>query len=80
MTNLEGKKYLVCPGRVKSINDCDTHYISAHSLMRLYGVNPAECVIYRPDRHPPSMYERLRSQMIVLAPRFDGIYTLAGHK
>lgn len=73
----QDKKYLVCPGRVhERIDGGQTHYVCAHALMALYGVHPSECLVYRPDRHPPSMYRRFRDTMIVLAPRHDGIYSL----
>lgn len=39
------KKYLVRPGRIRSINDGDLHFIEAEELMRLYGVRRQECII-----------------------------------
>lgn len=39
------KKYLVIPGWIKSANDGEVHWVGASTLMRLYRVNPAECVI-----------------------------------
>lgn len=67
------KKYLVVPGYTISRNDGDRHYISAPALMRLYGVSPLECVVLSlSDR-------RLADQnLIVLRPRYDGIYELPG--
>lgn len=38
-------KYIIYPGYVES-NDGDTHYISYNTLIRLYDVNPEECIQY----------------------------------
>ena len=39
------KKYLVHAGTVVSRNDGDKHFINARELMRLYQVDPRECVV-----------------------------------
>jgi hypothetical protein len=39
-------KYVVYPDYVISKNDGDRHYINSGMLMRLYNVNPKECVVY----------------------------------
>lgn len=44
------KKFAVYPGNVKSKNDGDWHYINAPTLMRLYQVDPKECVVMRQGR------------------------------
>lgn len=49
-------KFLVIPGREQSKNDGDWHYITAAQLIRLYRVNPAECLIIEGKDmydHPP---------------------------
>lgn len=38
-------RYVIHPGHVYSKNDGQLHYINGRQLMRLYGLNPAECVI-----------------------------------
>lgn len=60
-------KYLVIPGRVRSKKDGEVHYVGPWALMRLYGVNPRECVIMRPG---------LGEGLVRLAPRADGVYRL----
>jgi hypothetical protein len=61
-------KYLVKPGYVFSKSDGDKHWISADKLIRLYQVNPRECVISHPYLDP--------EDLIVLEPRYDGNYEL----
>jgi hypothetical protein len=62
------KKYLVIPDYVKSKNDGQKHYITAKELIRLYGVNPKECVIYDPSKRQHT------SNLIPLGPLFSGKY------
>jgi hypothetical protein len=64
------KKYVITPGSVFSRIDGQRHYITAPQLMRLYGVTQDECVIVNP------MFEKPPEGLIVLAPRYDGQYTL----
>lgn len=71
------KKYLVCPGYVKSINDGELHYISAYKLMRLYNVHPRECIINNYNKFwskLDSMSDLDKGHLIKLAPRRDGNY------
>lgn len=42
-------KYLVVPGYIESKNDSNRHYINANKLMRLYNVNPNDCLIYKKE-------------------------------
>ena len=65
------KKYLIVPGYVTSRSDRQEHFIGARQLMRLYGVNPAECVVAddtRPGMNGQGLWP--------LRPRFDGNYRL----
>lgn len=82
------KKYLIIPGYVRSINNNERHYVSAQQLIRLYRVNPSECVVYKvpsflkDDEVPKSIwverYERLNEnlfkELIRLKPQWDGEY------
>jgi hypothetical protein len=63
-------KYLVKPGYERSKNDGDKHWISADTLIRLYGVNPKECIRsqFNGEQDP--------QDLIVLRPRYDGNYEL----
>ena len=38
-------KYIVVPGCITSKSDGDTHFISGQHLIRLYRVNPKDCLI-----------------------------------
>ena len=72
-------KYEVYPGNVTRKTDGQIHYITAHQLMRLYGVNPVECVVYGPqywwmNGHLSSA--KAGKGLIRLEPRYDGDYTL----
>ena len=64
-------KYLLCPGPVYSIRDGQRHVISASRLAVLYGVDMRECTT-DPRGHSPDL--------IRLAPRADGRYTLPATK
>ena len=66
------KKYAICPGYVTSKNDGERHFINATELMRLYGVNPAECVIF----HDEKSILREGGSLIILRPDYDGDYTI----
>jgi len=61
-------KYILHPGELKSKNDGDIHFISFKQLVRLYNLNPTECVAF--DRFP---YIELKDAMH-LYPRYDGDY------
>ena len=45
------KKYLLCPGKIISLNDGNEHYLSPVMLKNLYKVNMKECLI---DNHTVS--------------------------
>lgn len=65
-------KYLVCPGYTHSKNDGELHFISGQELIRLYKVNPRECVI-RYDTDPPFGFEK---NLRILRPSYSGNYDL----
>lgn len=67
------KKYIICPGEVRSKSDNDIHYISSSQLMRLYGVESHECIIVD---SPMSAVGLNWQDYIVLRPRTDGNYSL----
>lgn len=41
--------YAIHPGWVKSYMDGDEHYIGYMALIKLYGLNPANCVLWDQD-------------------------------
>jgi len=67
------KKYLVIPGTITSESDGDLHYISASSLIRLYGVDPRECVVLSEYLSDVGIK---RDELIVLRPNYRGNYDL----
>lgn len=67
------KKYIVCPGNVRSKSDGDLHYISASKLMMLYRVNPAECIIVEDEMVAGSLNWE---DYIILKPSTDGNYSM----
>ena len=67
------KKYVICPCYVVSKKDGDCHYIDAPTLMRLYGIDPRECII---NKDHDSMRGRDTSKLIWLSARYDDNYTL----
>lgn len=77
-------KYAVYPGYMVSRVDKDVHYITAEMLMRLYGVDPAECLVVHPIADTPqsrldaaAIDQRvLELKLIPLHPNYWGKYTL----
>ena len=65
------KKYILHPGFIESITDGQKHYITSDNLMRLYGVNPKECVTFIPYRQYPN-----QDKLIQLHPNIYGDYIL----
>lgn len=66
-------KYLVMPGHLRSMQDDQMHYVGAHQLMRLYNVNPKECLIYGDCR---GRSEDFLSKLQTLVPMYGGDYSL----
>lgn len=73
-------KYLLCPGVITSVHDGQLHYVGPFALATLYGVDYRECKLFDPQQWWPDSFwreaERDRKNLIVLAPRADGDYTL----
>jgi len=66
------KKYLVCPGYVRSITDGQQHYISYGKLIKLYDVNPEECT-----RDNYNMgFGTIKNSLTRLEPLESGYYKL----
>jgi len=70
---METKLFLVYPGEIESAIDGDIHKVGAKDLMRLYGVDPKDCIVVN------NGYETkgLRGKFYHLRPRFKGDYDLA---
>lgn len=75
-TEATARRYLVYGGWVDSRNDHDSHFVSAHRLVQLYGLNPRDCLLT--DREDGRFPEYLAPDVeyMVLRPRYDGNYTL----
>lgn len=69
-------KYVIFPGPVTSGNDGDVHFIDAPTLIRLYKVDPKECVIYHSDERD---FGKSFKGLITLHPRYDGNYEIPKH-
>lgn len=71
-------KYICWNGDIVSKNDGDTHHITAHQVMHLYGVKPEECVCLdwnsRYDTARVIMLIRNNPHIIQLHPQSSGIY------
>lgn len=63
------KRFVLCPGYVRSITDGDLHYISSGQLARLYGVNLRDCFV--DDGKRPGYNGR---EFVHLFPRTGGKY------
>ena len=70
-----GKKYALHPDFVISTYDDERHYITFQQLVRLYGVNPKDCVEW--DRSRPATFRgRKYGDYIHLYTRHDGDYKI----
>lgn len=65
------RKYMVHPGSVYSKRDNQLHYITSNQLIKLYAVDPKDCVISPPHFFDPENDDGY----IHLFPRNDGNYT-----
>jgi hypothetical protein len=65
------KKYLLCPGNVKSKTDGDFHHISPVQLKNLYGVPMKECLILS----RLTTVDQIEN-LIHLKPKYNGDYSL----
>lgn len=69
-------KYIVRPGFVYSRNDGQRHFVGFGQLVKLYHVNPRECLY---DDHKGSLLgygERFLKDLTILHPRRDGNYSV----
>jgi hypothetical protein len=65
--------YVLCPGWITSINDMDTHYISAPKLARLYGLRFSGCLVLTKTNYRSFLDV---GKYIFLHPKKDGDYTI----
>jgi hypothetical protein len=71
-------KYALYPGKVRSINDGDWHFISSIELARLYKVKMSECITV--DLRSKASFMGLNiGHLKSLHPRSDGKYPLFGY-
>ncbi len=68
-------KYILFPGNITSKNDNQIHYISASMLIKLYKVNPKECIEFS-----RTINEKEYQNLIELHPRYDGNYKVINNK
>ncbi len=66
---MSNRRFVLCPGKVRSEADGGTHHISARRLAELYGVPMGECAVLL-ESEPDYLPVRL----IRLRPRTDGDY------
>lgn len=67
-------KYVVHPGWVTSAHDGDRHYIEFYQLVRLYGVNPIECIDASSAHAMLGWSDEVWATFKHLNPRYDGNY------
>lgn len=68
---MSNKKYACHSGYVVSKTDGQRHFISGYELMRLYDVNPTDCVVCSGKHSTIGMND---DDYIHLYPRYDGNY------
>lgn len=71
MAGAETKKYAVCPGRVRSENDGEWRHVGFEALVRLYGVDPADCLLV-PEEAEGGKLPEVVENLIWLRPERDG--------
>ena len=71
-------KYYIIPGHIKSKYDGDIHYINENMLMRLYNVNPKECLVLSLDKpyHVKLLEQADTDGIKILKPRYHGDYNV----
>lgn len=83
------KRYLLCPGDVKSSSDAEWHYVSASRLAHLYRVSMSECIeLPKPmrgvrggGRERNELLARADlGELIALHPKNNGNYSLPAEK
>lgn len=74
MTKNKRKKYLVIGDYVISATDGRRHFIPAHRLIKLYGLDQNDCICV--DGRNPCFKYSLPKNLIELYPRYDGNYNL----
>lgn len=72
------KKYVVISGYVKSINDGQIHKITCIELVRLYNVDPKECIFFTIESYSLLSSREVHNlnRYIHLRPRQDGKYEI----
>jgi len=68
-------KYLLLPGMVRSNYDGDLHFINERDLIKLYMVDPEECVWPTPGRSAEYLRRRY-PYLEALSPIVNGYYPL----
>ena len=73
------KRYLILPGKVYSKEDEQLHYVSAEELMRLYSVDPKECVVMHNEgvHGKVGLDNDFLDSRLWLAPSYDGDYHIS---
>ena len=66
-------KYVLYSGYVISVNDGEKHFVPAHKLIKLYGLNEKDCIL---DKNPNYLSGPMLQGIdyIVLGPRVRGDY------
>ena len=77
------RHYLLIPGQVTSKTDGQRHWVTAAELVRLYGVDPADCIVFPMGPSTEDMIRRnalhekvARGDLTALNPKHSGDYTL----
>lgn len=63
------------PGWISSRNDGDWHYITYNKLIRLYNLNPRDCVLWD-DKVPATFIGRNKDNYKHFYPLYSGDYHL----
>lgn len=77
---MQGKKYVVVGGRVRSRTDKETHFVPAMELCHLYGVDPKACILTTESDFSRDTMGMSKDLYTFLYPDPTGEYKLPEHK
>lgn len=66
--------WVLCPGYVRSKNDCQTHYVTEKQLKRLYDMRYFDYVLSKEDYEKRKDIRPEEVNVIRLHPRYNGDY------
>lgn len=70
------KRFVIHPGFVVSKSSGQREYVGAVQLMRLYGIDPRDCIVVEPTDGQRRYAEEQGIKLLHLKPQDDGVYSI----